>query len=471
MSNPVINPDYGLGVISAIEKRHHADVSLSFTVLFLLSTQLIGIGLAGLSRRILVQPASFIWPSSLIYCVALNTLYAGDAVTGGPGMSRARFFCYVSIVAFLYSFLPEFLFTGLSYFSFICWMRPNNVVINQLFGTVTGLGMGLLTFDWNQIAYIGSPMMFPFWSQLNVMAGFILFYWIIVPALYYSDVWKTGHLPMSSSGAYDRFSQPYDIDRVVTSDHRLNVTAYEEYSPLYLPVTYAMTYFIAFMFSAALVVHTVLHDGPEALRQLRGKESVDDDIHARLMRKYPKVPSWYYWIILTSCAVMGVAAVKLDDFGIPVWAPLLALLVAVIYALPLGYMFAKTGQLGGNNLVAKAIAESLFPGSAIRNMFKSWALWLELQRRFWEKGKLFSDVHDICEPNQPNFLSCPTTSRLYTASMVCGLIGPTRQYGRGSIYAALPYAAVIGKSYPFHSDYGSNAIPLPGSNMFTSLFF
>lgn len=30
-------------------------------------------------------------------------------------------------------------------------------VINQLFGYETGLGMSLITFDWSQIAYIGSP--------------------------------------------------------------------------------------------------------------------------------------------------------------------------------------------------------------------------------------------------------------------------------------------------------------------------
>ena len=30
--------------------------------------------------------------------------------------------------------------------------------MNQLFGLSTGLGMGLLTFDWLQIAYIGSPL-------------------------------------------------------------------------------------------------------------------------------------------------------------------------------------------------------------------------------------------------------------------------------------------------------------------------
>ncbi|KAG8932095.1 hypothetical protein FRC01_000280 [Tulasnella sp. 417] len=173
---------------------------------------------------------------------------------------------------------------------------------------------------------------------------------------------------MSSSGGYDRFAQPYDIDRVITPEHRLNVTAYAEYSPLYLPVTYVMTYLLAFMASTALVTHTALHYGPEVLRRLRGKESAKDDIHARLMKNYPNAPYWYYSVILIGCAVMLVGAVKLEDLGIPVWAPLLALLVGIIYTLPLGYMYAMTGQLGGNNLIGQAIPGSLFPGSAVGNM-------------------------------------------------------------------------------------------------------
>ena len=33
--------------------------------------------------------------------------------------------------------------------------------INQIFGYRSGLGFSLLTFDWTQIAYIGSPLATP----------------------------------------------------------------------------------------------------------------------------------------------------------------------------------------------------------------------------------------------------------------------------------------------------------------------
>lgn len=52
-----------------------------------------------------------------------------------------------------------YLFEALSVFSFICWAAPNNVPVNQLFGVRTGLGMSVLTFDWTQITWIGSPLM------------------------------------------------------------------------------------------------------------------------------------------------------------------------------------------------------------------------------------------------------------------------------------------------------------------------
>lgn len=53
--------------------------------------------------------------------------------------------------------LPGYLFTALSTFTWVCWIRPDNIIINQLFGYEYGLGMSLITFDWSQIAYIGSP--------------------------------------------------------------------------------------------------------------------------------------------------------------------------------------------------------------------------------------------------------------------------------------------------------------------------
>jgi hypothetical protein len=91
----------------------------------MLATQLTGFGLAGVCRRYLVWPASMIWPQNLVVCTLLNTLHAEDDESGTGGMTRYRFFVWVSIAAFAWQFLPGYLFTALSAFSWVCWLRPS----------------------------------------------------------------------------------------------------------------------------------------------------------------------------------------------------------------------------------------------------------------------------------------------------------------------------------------------------------
>jgi len=83
-----------------------------------------------------------------------NTLhsqkYAGAGNRGG--ISRERFFSYTLIASGIWYLVPNYLFQALSWFSWVTWFAPNNIIINDLFGVAHGLGMGLLTFDWAQVS-------------------------------------------------------------------------------------------------------------------------------------------------------------------------------------------------------------------------------------------------------------------------------------------------------------------------------
>lgn len=118
------------------------------------------------------------------------------------------------------------------------------------------------------------------------------------------------YLPISGNGPYDRYALPYNVSAVITSDMRLNVTAYEAYSPLYLPATYAITYLLAFMLSTAILVHTGLYHGRALLNGLKRIKQEDDDIHAKLMRNYPEVPDWWYYLIFVFFFVLAVIAIQ-----------------------------------------------------------------------------------------------------------------------------------------------------------------
>ena len=84
---------------------------------------------------------------------------------------------------------------------------------------------------------------------------------------------------------------------------------------------------------------------------------------------------------------------------------------------------------------------------------------------------IFSNVPDICTPTQSSHLTCPHNSVFFSASAIwcvlapwidqlecsClydliifirGLIGPSRQFGRGSIYNSQLYAIIVGAVLP-----------------------
>ena len=87
-------------------------------------------------------------------------------------------------------FLPNYLFTALSSFSWVCWIAPDNVKLNQFFGVTHGLAMGVFTFDWGQISgFNGSPLVNPWWSAANVGIAVLFFTWFLVPVLYVGGIY------------------------------------------------------------------------------------------------------------------------------------------------------------------------------------------------------------------------------------------------------------------------------------------
>ncbi|KAG8929395.1 hypothetical protein FRC01_004403 [Tulasnella sp. 417] len=334
-----------------------------------------------------------------------------------------------------------------------CSSIGNNVVVNQLFGTVTGLGMGLVTFDWIQIGYIASPLVVPWWASVNIFMGFVFFYWVLGPIMYYLDVWKIGHLPITGFSAYDRFGLPYDVTRVLTPDMQLNVTAYQDYSPVYLPMTFVLTYSIGFMLIPAAIVHTILYEGRTILDALRGREVEKEDVHAKLMRQYPEVPKYYFLGLFLIFFPMLIGATKIKDLDVPIWSLFLAILLPAIFIVPFGYIYAKTGTDLAINLIAQLIPGAILPGRPFANMvFKTMAVesitrgllclqnlklghYLKIPPRstfavqlvasigavsvqIAVKNFMYATVPDLCDPDQPDQLICPGHTTFFSASIV-----------------------------------------------------
>ena len=343
---------FATDVIVEQTKFYNQEVTIMYQLLLILSTQILGYTFAGLARRFLVRPGGMIWPGTLMSAAMFTTLHKEEnTVANGWKMTRWKFFFVVWLSAFLFYFLPGLLFPALSYFSVITWFAPRNVVVANLFGVASGLGLFPITFDWAQIAYIGSPLLTPFWAAMNVIGGLVIVMWIIAPVAYYLNVFNSSYMPILSSSVYDNTGSIYDVTKILTPDFLFDKEAYHAYSRVYLPITYILSYGLQFAALASLLTHTTCWHGKDiwrqwtrSLKEVEGKtksayEAVpgsdgvgasainnrrllqrsdshmdniisQEDVHNRLMRKYKDAPLSWYLITFISMTATGIFVVE-----------------------------------------------------------------------------------------------------------------------------------------------------------------
>ena len=107
---------------------------------------------------------------------SLHNHQATDPATAnGWSIGRYKIFMIIASLTFVWEWVPEVFAQFLQYFLFPCWIWPNNVVVNQIFGGQTGIGLLPITFDWNVInGYLGSPLQTPAFAIANVGAGLMI---------------------------------------------------------------------------------------------------------------------------------------------------------------------------------------------------------------------------------------------------------------------------------------------------------
>ncbi|KAG5984801.1 hypothetical protein E4U55_003166 [Claviceps digitariae] len=362
-SNVAFGFAFATDVIVEQTQFYNQSAPIMYQLLLTISTQVLGYGFAGMARRFLVRPSGMIWPGTLMSAAMFSTLHKQDnKPADGWTISRWKFFYVVWIGAFSFYFLPGLLMPALSYFSVITWFAPQNVVIANLFGVTSGLGLFPMTFDWAQITYVGNPLLVPFWAAMNVIGGLAIVMWIIAPIFYYSNVLYSSYLPILSAGVFDNTGKIYNVSKILTSEFLFDREAYKSYSRVFLPVTYMLSYGMQFAGLAALLTHTFCWHGkdiwrtwkrsweearqqgkstyrpvPDVQSQSRATSSsstttaslggehynrmsasalnVDnlisrEDIHCRLMARYKDAPLSWYLLTFVSMTAIGMFVVE-----------------------------------------------------------------------------------------------------------------------------------------------------------------
>ncbi|KIR43930.1 OPT family small oligopeptide transporter [Cryptococcus deuterogattii 99/473] len=475
---------YAMGSLVAIISPIYwnRDFGAGFSFLYLLTTQALGFGLAGLARRWLVYPAALIWPSSLSSTVLFRALHEPQSRTPANGwtITRYRFFAYLTIGAFIWFWFPDYIWTSLSTFAFITWIVPHNQKVNTIFGMNSGLGLLPISFDWTQINYAGFPLTTPFYITCNAFAVVVFFYLFLSPILYYKNIWYSSYLPLLSSSTFDNTGSSYNISRVVDKNLDFVLSKYQEYSPMYISMSYSLSYGLSFAAVTSIVFYTYLYSGKEIWAKFKDTKHGGEDIHKRLMNSYKEVPDWWYGVLTLVVLGLGIFTCRYWDTQLPVWGFIVVCFgMGLVLIVPEGILEGTTNQRIFLNIITELIAGYAWPGKPIANMLVKcygynsvkhgmdfaqdlklgqymkipprtlfWAqIYSTLLATMTQTGVLrwmIGNIKGLCSPKNPDRFTCAGAKVVYNASLIWGTIGPQRMFQAGQVYNGLMYFFVIG---------------------------
>ncbi len=198
------------------------------------------------------------------------------------------------------------------------------------------------------------------------------------------------------------------MGRILTSDFLFDREAYRNYSKVFLPITYVLSYGVQFAGLSALITHTVCWHGKEIWQQtmksiLEDEKSgnpgyeplrpgnrpesndyssldssapeskynrtrTDEDVHNRLMRRYEDAPLTWYLATFAITLAIGIFVVEYYPVYLPWYGLLLALSITAILFIPVGIVTAITNQQSSLYLICQLICGVVFPGRPVANM-------------------------------------------------------------------------------------------------------
>ena len=464
--------------------------SFGYQILVALSTNFIGYGLAGLTRRFLVYPSRAIWPSNLATIALNRAFHAGtNASANGWTVSRMKWFTYCFIAMFIYFWFPNYLVAAMSYFNWTTWIAPENVHLAAVTGTYGGLGLNPLpTWDWNQCVVAGDPLINPFYSIFNSFLGTIVTFPIVL-AIWYTNTWNTAYIPINSNRVFDNTGARYQVLKTVDKDGLFDDAAYKAYSPLYLSAGNAFLYGMFFAVYTSTITHTYLYNRREIVagfKNLINRKSAfadSKDVHTRLMRSYKEVPESIYFAVLVVSIALGAVGVGAYPTHTTPAVVLYGVFLALVFCIPCGVVMSITNVEVTLNVIAELFGGLWFPGNATAmNYFKSYGyVTTSHTLHFAQDLKLAHYIHippwvtfncqmiatfvstfvctailnyqmtqipDVCTANQKDRFTCPGVNTFFTASVLWGTLGPRKMYGSGAIYNSLLWCFLIGALMP-----------------------
>ncbi|KAJ5768603.1 hypothetical protein N7533_001186 [Penicillium manginii] len=490
MANVSIGYAYCTDALLALKAKPFYDMEIGwgFQLLFALSSQVVGIALAGIFRRFLIWPAAMIWPGQFANTALFHALHdkrpSDPSETDGWRVSRYRYFMYVMAGAFFWYWVPGVIWQGLSVFAFVTWIRPNNVVLNQLFGGFSGLSLIPITFDWTYVsAYLLDPLLAPAHAIVNTLIGLTVFIVLATIGISYTGAFYSAYVPINTSSTFDNTQQSYNVTKILGENFSFDEQKYKAYSPMFLAPTFALNYGLSFAALTAAVVHIILFHRKEIWHRFTTAREQEPDIHLVLMKKYREVPEWWYAALGVASIALGLAGILAYDSQLPWWGLFVSIIIAAVFIVPTCMILAITNIQLSLNVISPFLAGFMIPGKPIGVMvFKVfstitlgqaqsfcqdlkiahymkvpprvtftcqvvatlWACFVQIAVMNWTLG----NIENVCASDQKAHFTCPNGRAFFSNSITWGVIGPQRMFGPGKIYNSILWFWLLGALLP-----------------------
>ncbi|GAB5591359.1 hypothetical protein Unana1_06259 [Umbelopsis nana] len=438
---------YATDILAIQDLYYNQDLGPLGSILLLISTQCLGYGMAGLYRRVLVNPAAMLWPTTLPSVSLFNTFHEKDPyllrqstqekeASEYTGMSRMRFFLIVFACVFVYEMFPTFIMPVLSSVAVLCIIggRNNNNVLSALGSGFSGVGILNFGLDWNAAGATG-PLFTPWWAQVNWYIGAVIMVWIICPLVYFGNWLNAQSYPILTTKLFDKNGDVYNHSRVI-SDGFFNETAYNEYSPVYMTPYNAMMFALSFVALTASITHVGLYYASDLKKEFwvwgKNKEQqkydkeMGLDIHVKMMQRYKDVPWWWYALVFGITIVISIVVCE-ASYGYMAMAQCLGL----VSDLKLG-------------LYMKIPPRCMFIAQIYGTILGGTINYVVLKLILAAKRPVLQGI--VSDPTGQ--WTGRASSIFYASSIIWGAVGPARLFGPDSQFPGMNWAFLIGLVLP-----------------------
>ncbi|KAI1798399.1 OPT oligopeptide transporter, partial [Ganoderma leucocontextum] len=372
-------------VIAALDLFYNIKLNPALAIFQIFASQMIGYGIAGLLRTLLVYPTYAFYPTYISVVNLLQSLHFGGVLNHKKrhSLANSRYFWIVFTAIFIWEWcvvvvrMQQYPFPLLTAISIICLVdNGRHTFVRNLFGAgSSNEGIGLFSFStsWTLITQ-GNPLVWPLRTQVNSYIGMALGY-IILTACYYTNVFNGRDILWMSQSLFNDEGGSYNQSAILTPQNTLDPSKLDSVGLPRYTTTYAISQMCYNFSLGAAIVHVLLWNWRELskafgkMRFMQSSQDIDDP-HYQAMKKYQEVPQWWYLLLLVGAVVIGIGcSYNKGDWLLPAWSIILFTIISGVIAICIGFIAATTGFSIQIKYAMNILSAFVHPGKPVAVMY------------------------------------------------------------------------------------------------------